>query len=53
MKKVIKDPDTQEIIKTKRDDMENKLKEHYEKINKNIETKNETKTEDKVLENKS
>lgn len=37
MKKVIKDPDTDEIIKIKRDDMENKLKAEYPKINKNKE----------------
>lgn len=37
MKKVITDPDTNEIIKTKWDDMENKLKEMYPKINKNKE----------------
>ena len=41
MKKVIKDPDTDEIIKTKRDDMENKLKAEYPKINKNTEIKKE------------
>ena len=35
LKKVIKDPDTDEVIKTKRDDMENKLKEEYTKINGN------------------
>jgi tetrahydromethanopterin S-methyltransferase subunit G len=39
MKKVITDPDTNEIIKTKWDDMENKLKEMYPKINKNVEKK--------------
>lgn len=39
MKKVITDPDTNEVIKTKRDDMENKLKELYPNINKNKETK--------------
>jgi len=43
MKKVIKDPDTDEIIKTKRDDMENKLKAEYVKINKNKEATVETK----------
>lgn len=37
MKKVITDPDTNEVIKTKRDDMENKLKEMYPKINANKE----------------
>ena len=37
MKKVITDPDTNEVIKTKWDDMENKLKEMYPKINKNKE----------------
>lgn len=39
LKKVIKDPDTDEIIKTKRDDMENKLKECYVHINENVEKK--------------
>jgi hypothetical protein len=37
MKKVITDPDTNEVIKTKWDDMENKLKAEYPKINKNKE----------------
>jgi hypothetical protein len=37
MKKVITDPDTNEIIKTKWDDMENKLKAEYPIINKNKE----------------
>jgi hypothetical protein len=36
LKKIITDPDTKEVIKTKRDDMEKKLKDSFEKINKNV-----------------
>lgn len=37
MKKVIKDPDTDEVVKVKRDEMESNLKEQYSKINANLE----------------